>query len=214
MTTTILLNQALFRLFAWLFLYPDEERLDTLCRGAKELLENAASWEIEPYAASLRRLLEHLVALDEPGTAELVRVYSKLFAVKPLAPPYESLYTAPNAEARGWVTAQLERIYGRFGLAISELNELPDHLAVELEFMSFLCAREGDASMAGDPATRERARETKLRFLNQHLAVWVPALACRVREVDQARFYPLALEALVDFLHTLAAIQQTDRNER
>jgi DMSO reductase family type II enzyme chaperone len=200
MDTTPLLRQALYRLFAWLFLYPEEKRLNTLRQGAGELLENQPLWETEPYAGVLRSLLERLVTLDEQAAAGLTREYTHLFAVKAVADPYESLYTTPHAEARGWVITQLERVYGRHGLVVSGLNELPDHLAVELEFLSYLCDQEASASQAGDAVAALKFVTAQESFLEKHLLRWAPRLSQKVFDSMPDSMYGLVMSALMGFL--------------
>lgn len=198
--TTPLLHQALYRLFAWLFLYPDEERLRASQTGAVELLENDGLWLNEPYAASLRPVLERLAALDEPGQEELTREHSRLFAIRPMAPPYESIYTAPSTEGRGWVSAQLERLYARHGLAISGLNELPDHLAVELEFLSYLCEAEAAALGNENPQDAADFQQARWDFLDRHPRKWLGSFSRRVQAAAPDGFYAAVVEALMDFI--------------
>jgi TorA maturation chaperone TorD len=180
----------------------DKARLVTLQRGAAELMENRALWEKEPFAEALLPLLELLADMDPKSAEKLTREHTRLFTVKPLTPPYESLYTAPHAEGRGWVIAQLERVYARNGLAISELNELPDHLAVELEFMSFLCEQEVVALQAEDAARGLIFFKAQESFLVKHLLRWVPSFSKKVRGVNPDSTYGLVLKALESFLRS------------
>lgn len=199
---TILLHQILYRLFAWLFLYPDADRLEILRQSAGEILALEPLWGSETYAGWLKKVLKYLARLDENATHELTNEHNRLFLVKPLAPPYESIYIAPQGQARGWIAVQVERIYARFNLAMADLNELPDHLAVELEFLSFLCGEQAGAFEAGDTAQVQVYRRAQEDFLEQHLRRWVPLLRQRISQWEAEGFYHCVLEALTDFLHT------------
>jgi DMSO reductase family type II enzyme chaperone len=199
---TILLHQILYRLFAWLFLYPDADRLEILRQGAEEILALEPLWGTEIYAGWLKKVLKYLIRLDENATNELINEHNRLFLIKPLAPAYESIYIAPQGQARGWIAAQVERIYARFNLAMADLNELPDHLAVELEFLSFLCGEQAGAFEAGDTAQVQAYRRAQEDFLEQHLRRWVPLFHQRISQWEAEGFYHCVLEALIDFLRT------------
>lgn len=205
--TTSFLHQALYRLFAWLLLYPDQERLNTLRAGAAELLECRSLWGNESYAEPLSLVLKKLACLDDQDGEALASENSRLFAVRPLAPPYESLYTAPSTEGRGWVSAQLERLYGRYGLAINSLNELPDHLAVELEFLSYLCEQEATAMQTGDTQGAQAYHQAQADFLDRHLRKWLGAFCSKVQAAAPAGFY-------ADVVEALAAVAITGIHER
>ncbi|RME07852.1 MAG: hypothetical protein D6803_02805 [Anaerolineae bacterium] len=206
MTTTTMtlvsprLRQALYRLFAWLFLYPDDERLELLRRGAAELLENTPLWEGMAYAGGLQNVLATLAAMTPEQAEALRKEHMRLFVVKPLAPPYESFYVAPDAEARGWVTVQMQRLYARHGLKMGELNELPDHLAVELEFLSWLFEQEADAQERSNMEQAGAMQEECENFLNRHLRRWLPALAEKVRQGAPDGVYVPVMGALLDFI--------------
>ena len=48
--------------------------------------------------------------------------------------------------ASGWTAVQIDRDYAAAGFSISSsLIEVPEHVAVELEFMSFLCDQKASA---------------------------------------------------------------------
>lgn len=199
-STSILLQQALYRLFAWLFLYLDKERLNTLHQGAVELLENHTLWESETYATSLRSLLEQLTSMDNFSKEAMARDNSRLFTIRPMVPPYESLYTTPSTESRGWVSAQLERLYARYGLVLSEMNEMPDHLAVELEFMSYLCELEAGAQQVEDRQSAEAYQQAQADFLDRHLRKWLGKFCLKVRAASPDGFYADTVDALAAYI--------------
>ncbi|RMD97247.1 MAG: hypothetical protein D6812_15605, partial [Deltaproteobacteria bacterium] len=57
---------------------------------------------------------------------------------------------------------------------------LPDHVAVELEFLSYLCGKEIAAAQEGKD--RARITEAQRRFIERHLALWFPPFARMVAE--------------------------------
>jgi TorA maturation chaperone TorD len=111
------------------------------------------------------------------------------------APPYESVYRqdVPMFERgllMGRSTRQVRQEYAAAGLQLApDYTDLPDHIAAELEFMSFLCSKEAGAWQADDgKAARGRASTQRL-FLTQHLSRWVPAFCQAVAQHAQLDFY-------------------------
>lgn len=93
--------------------------------------------------------------------------------------------------------ADLAAFYRAFGLEVADgAAERPDHIGMELEFMSVLAAKEAYART--HEATDERCalcREAQKRFLREHLGRWAPAFARRLARVATDD----ALAALADF---------------
>ncbi|MBW8011106.1 MAG: molecular chaperone TorD family protein [Chloroflexi bacterium] len=200
---TVILQQTLFRFFAWLFLYPDQHLLEVLRNGSTELLQMEFLWKDKQFAGSIRSLLKQLLSLDETGVSKLVQEYNRLFLIKPLVPPYESLTLAPEGRGRGWVAAQLERQYNHFGLELSNsLNELPDHLAVELEFMSYLCGLEAAALETNELVEIANTQKAQRAFLDKHLRRWFPIFSQKVQKIEPKGEYAIIVKALGTFLET------------
>jgi TorA maturation chaperone TorD len=140
-----------------------------------------------------------LSAVDEVAAEDIVNEYNRLFLVKPQAPPHEAYYLDGTGQFRGWMLAKLQGIYAENGLAISPtLNEMPDHLAVELELMSHLCF----VAHAGENEMIEAALDSQRAFLTQHLAKWFPKFAKRVKEAKPKCHYGVAVEATYLFLRS------------
>jgi TorA maturation chaperone TorD len=195
------LRQALYRFLGMLFLYPDETRLVKVRTAAGELLEADRLWETSDFALPLQRLLTALVGLSEEAAEQLEAAHNHLIRVKPVAPPYESFYLDSEGQARGLIVNQLEAEYASAGLALSpSLMDMPDHLAVELEFMSFLCGQEVRARETRNEADNIQIRTRQRAFLDQHLVKWFPQFARRVREAAPESLYSVIVEAAYAFL--------------
>lgn len=201
------LRQGLYRLFGALFLYPDEDRLMALQAAAGALLAQDDAWAALPFADPLRRLLTALNTLDE--SLEVEEEHNRLFAAKPAAPPYESYYLDTEGQNRAWIANRVAHVYAEAGLALSpSLKELPDHVAVELELLSFLCGKEAEAWEAGEQEAGARARERQRDFLGQHLGRWFPVFTRRVHEARPEALYGAVIEAAYAFLrHELDLLQ-------
>lgn len=101
------------------------------------------------------------------------------------APPYESLFGRLNLGQQSEELADIAGFYRAFGLKAPE-KERVDHLAVELEFMSFLALKEAWAVCNGEPERALEVRAAQTKFLADHLARWTPVFAARFEARDAA----------------------------
>ncbi len=191
-----LLRQASYRLFASLLLYPDEKRLDSIINAAALLdgedeafgrfvqaseVSTAGDsifqrWkELLHQIRSLDKLAQHILPLQEE--------YTRLFITSRngFCYPYEGAHLGHTSGTQRTVSLiQIENEYAQKGLVLS-INELPDHVAVELEFMSFLCGKESNAGVAPDDIQKAKeVLQSELSFLNRHLGLWFPLFARKV----------------------------------
>jgi len=125
--------------------------------------------------------------------------YIRLFEIAPKRPPcplYEGYWRGRDGSERRELMAELMRFYRFFGLSLGEsVREMPDHLAVELEFMAALADREATAEAEdGDAASFRRAQRD---FLRRHVGNWTPKVNETIHEVDAHPFFP-ALVAEID----------------
>ena len=132
-------------------------------------------------------------ALDDcfksSGVEVLLLDYSRLFLgpFEILAKPYGSVYLDGEKIVMGDSTMQALELYREGGFDVAEdFLEMPDHIAVELEFLYLLSFRIGKAS--GD---EEKARliVLKQKFLKEHLGRWVGTLSEAIRKGAQTDFY-------------------------
>jgi TorA maturation chaperone TorD len=127
--------------------------------------------------------------------------YTALFLspTGPAAMPYESFWVGgKDPMRRQEATDEVRRFYAEAGFEIdAEFQDLPDHIAAELELLFALIFREARARAAGDPADELAATELRLRFLRSHLGRWVAQFTAALRA-----------EADTDFYRTLAHLTQ------
>lgn len=125
--------------------------------------------------------------------------YNRLF-VGPsalLAPPYESFYaTARLGEGergvvRGAPERQVSAEYAAHGQAMpAEFVEFPDHLAIELEYLSLLAKHEAEAWETGDEQAALALQHDQDSFRAKHLGTWIGPFARSVAEGAWTAFYP------------------------
>jgi TorA maturation chaperone TorD len=117
--------------------------------------------------------------------------YSRLFLgpFKPVLYLAESIFLSRNHEAAADVQ-RADHIFRREGLALSpQFKDLPDHISVDFEFMSYLCSKEIEADESKDATAFSAYRLRQQSFLENHIINWVPALAERLERVAQIEFY-------------------------
>jgi TorA maturation chaperone TorD len=104
--------------------------------------------------------------------------------------PYESVYTSPERllmqQARDEVLAEYR---GEHLARLREFKHPEDHIAIELEFMAYLCQKTADALEEGDVEAALAALEKQKGFLDRHLLVWVPRFCQDLAQVARSDFY-------------------------
>jgi TorA maturation chaperone TorD len=142
---------------------------------------------------TLREYVVTIEGADIDGVRiDLASEYAALFLSVGRKPvfPFESVYTSPERlvmqEARDEVLAE----YRKEGLdCIGEFREPEDHIAIELEFMAYLCQKAAEAMEAGDKAAAAEVLQKQEGFLQRHLLVWVPDFCQDVQQAAKTGFY-------------------------
>ncbi|MDI6802016.1 MAG: molecular chaperone TorD family protein, partial [Thermodesulfovibrionales bacterium] len=135
---------------------------------------------------------------------DLAAEYAKLF-VGPselIAPPYGSVYLDEGRRVMGDSTMEVIKLYEEEGLGRDEsFKELPDHVAVELEFMSFLIYKEIEAMERADSQAATQFRGKQEMFLDRFLSKWIPPFCQKIKEGTDNDFY----KSLADCVFTFVA---------
>ncbi len=173
-------RRLVYRVLSALFLYPDEDRVAALAAALPEVRAGTAPLAGLAVFPAWQDLLARVATLARDGE-ELRAEYTALFLAGGAAscPPYESAHVSVDPAAAPSVATAVERAYARAGLAVggAAAGELPDHVAVELDFLSYLCGVEAEAPTADAAA---RCRGEQLTFLRGHLLRWLPRFAAAV----------------------------------
>jgi len=115
--------------------------------------------------------------------------YTQLFVgpFKLLAPPYGSFYFE-DSRIMGESTIDVRKWYEKEGLDVV-IKDAPDHIAMELEFMYYLIAKQTQATNEENFQNIQLYQQKQKTFLYSHLARWVPVFAENVQKYAQTEFY-------------------------
>ena len=156
--------------------YPDDLLLERL-----PLLRASTAPLGGSLAGPLGRFLDHL---ETTPLAELQSAYVDTFDLRRRCSLYLTYYAFGDTRKRGMALLQFKHLYGRAGMHLAD-GELPDHLAVVLEF-----AATGDAVRGERLLTEHRAGLELIRLaLEEQRSPWAPvvqAVSATLPPVDAA----------------------------
>ena len=162
-----------------------------------------------PTAAMVRSAGKIIPGLVDAPLVDLQREHTRLF-VGPgegYTPPYASIYLqAEETEKRllwSGETAKVEVVYRAAGLEIAPGQpRVPDHLALELQFMHHLCSRQAEALTRGEMQEAAQWQRRQEAFLREHLFTWLPRFIARLERYARIPFYPALAGFMLDFLQS------------
>lgn len=167
----------------------------------------AAAAQLDPALAERVGRLGAAFAAEDLQT--LLVDYTRLFLgpVDPRARPYGSTWLTGESTLMQDATMDALELYREGGFEIDDtFRDLPDHVAVELEFLYVLAFRQHQAAQDGDAEARAAAEDLERRFLARHLGAWVAPFTSAVHAGAETAFY----RALAEL--TLAWLRQLDRD--
>ena len=136
---------------------------------------------------------------NEDLAVEYARLFVGPYELK--APPYGSVYLDGERRVMGNSTMEVIRLYEEAGLVMDkDFKELPDHIAVELEFMYYLIYKEVEAL---EKSEREKALAfggIRNHFFNRFLSPWIPPFCEKIKETTDNNFYIALADCLSTFV--------------
>ena len=179
----------------------DQELLDQMARMALPTRTDLP--DISEGYQMLKSFLDHIT---EKTVTDLAVDYAGIFlgagTTQNCAYPYESVYTSPLRLVMQDARDQVLKLYRQNGLSrAKEFKEPEDHIAFELEFMSYLCQKTTKALKAKDKALVLYYLRKQKRFLEEHLVVWVPAFCTDVQRIARSDFYKAIARLTIGYLH-------------
>ena len=177
------------------FSYPDADLVSFFLNGEiDEYAEYYRHLGIEP-DESMAKIISWLGECSDQKTAlrELEVEYTRLFITaypRIPAPPYASIYLENDRLVWGNTTVEALETYREAGLKVSDdFRDVPDHIAAELEFVSYLISSQLEAKEKGNNERHSEMSSIQERFLVDHLLKWSISFFDIVIESTGAIFY-------------------------
>jgi len=187
-----------YRLLAACFYPPTPALLeDSCCATLAKLLEGVA-----PDAA--QHACAAAVAACNTSRDALAVEHARLFIgpFQLVAPPYGSIYLDDAKTVMGDSTARVAAYYHSCGLHLADdFHELPDHFAVELEFMSYLAFKHREAEASGNKDEVARIVSLQREFLDRFLMPWLEPFTSAIIADGEAPFYQAIARCTAAFIN-------------
>jgi len=173
---------------------PPKEFLAEMPKKMKPLLAIA---EILSNAESKKAVKELIQFTDSIPSQDLddleVRLaadFARLFLSINKIPPHPSESVYREGTLMQYSRDEVLRTYWSFGVdKKKEFTEPEDHIAVELNFLMYLCQKASEALKKGDAKEARRYIQGQKDFLETHLVKWVPKLVEDILNTARTPFY-------------------------
>ena len=189
-----------------IFWGPDDRFCESVQKGSFltpfEALSAWVAYTPSDVIDKIRDVIDHHV--DVPSfCSDLEEIYVRLFIStrgRLAAPLYQSCYEYENAQLMGVAAGDMQKRFESKGLALAEsMNEPPDHLSIELEYLYFLLE-------AGWDQDNRDLLDEAVSFAADILIPWLTQLYERLSADTNSHFYSLMTSLLMSILTTI----QTD----
>ncbi|MBF0280038.1 MAG: molecular chaperone TorD family protein [SAR324 cluster bacterium] len=173
------------RLLAACFCEPEKVLFieENLCPNLATLLTSIDS-ESSKFAEAMQQ------ELLETSEVDLKVDHAALF-IGPFqlnAPPYGSVYLEKEGQVMGVSTLRVAQFYEETGIQVSE-KEPADHIAIELEFMSYLFRCEVDAIHQEKKEDQQKFQDLQRVFFKDFLNPWIPIFCQKIEKHANSQFY-------------------------
>lgn len=139
------------------------------------------------------KFYDELISKKEEDLLEDLAVeFASLFLISPgkRLSTYESVQVGKEAQLGGESASKALFFYKKAGFSFPEEHSiLPDHFAVELEFMGHLCDREAAALGSNDEPAALSERELQREFAMSHLGRWYRQFLGKIEAATEHPFY-------------------------
>lgn len=167
-----------------------------LCEPEEEVIQNTELYSqlkqcVEFLNPDLTLLVDELQKGAEKNITRFLVEYSRLFIgpFKLPTPPYASCYLG-SKELNNEITEWVRQFYETSGLEFDyTIMDLPDHIAVETEFLHFLLTQQLIAAKENEPEALADFQNRYHTFLEKHHGLWVPVFSQTVIDETGEPFY-------------------------
>jgi len=190
------------QVFSWMSKaldYPDQQFVEGLIQG--EFIRYLPDDKV----LGIKAYINIFDSADEL-LLDLQKDYTRMcFVSKPrLVPLFESVYKEGKLFQDS--TFQIARLYDEAGIKCgAEFKLPPDHIALEMEFMSYLLYQEMEAIKNGNKINEEMAIQLQNETMDKHLSQFGLSLAERLVQHTKNPFYLGVGEIMIDLFQSLVA---------
>jgi DMSO reductase family type II enzyme chaperone len=184
-----------YRLLGRCFSYPDSELYESFTQAG-------ITAEVEQLIKALPFHVDHQCICRFSHSHEEVETrYTTLFDI-PLCPiPLQETIYRKGEMSREDVQEGVVRFFEHFGLGLKpEERDFPDNVVAELEFMSYLTAKEANAETEGKDTAPYRLGQRD--FLSRHLCKWFKRMNQKMQKLVDEPFYQGIGNFTKEFLDT------------
>lgn len=190
-------REDIYRLLAACYYPPTAELFEEAC------CETLASLLAPVASDAAQHASEAVLAAGNSSLEALAVEHARLFVgpFRLVASPYGSIYLDDAKTVMGDSTVRVAAFYHTCGLTLAEdFHELPDHFAVELEFMSFLAFKQREAEVAGNAEEVECIASRQREFLGRFLVPWLAPFTSAIITDSEAPFYKAIARCAAAFI--------------
>jgi len=191
-------REDVYRLLAACYYSPTPALFDEKCCDALSTLLAVLAPEAAAHAAEAAKLATSQSL--ETLAVEHARLFLGPFQL--VAPPYGSYYLEESKTVMGDSTAAVQAFYHACGLHLADdFHELPDHITVELEFISFLAFSQRQAEASADDVELKRLMALQREFVGKYLMPWLEPFTAAVINDGEAPFYQAVARCTAAFVN-------------
>ena len=190
-------REDIYRLLAACYYPPSKELIEEeCCATLADLLA-----PVVPDAA--QHAVDAALEVGSSSIDSLAVEHARLFIgpFQLVAPPYGSIYIDDAKAVMGDSTARIASFYFSCGLNLADdFHELPDHFAVELEFMSYLAFKQRETEASGHKEEAALFVSLQKEFLDRFLMPWLEPFTSAIINDGEAPFYQAIARCTAAFI--------------
>ena len=200
--TVVTAREDAYRLLAACYYSPTSALIEEDCCNTLATLLKPLAPEAAKQATAAAKVLAQ--STIEVQLIEHTRLFLGPF--KLVAAPYGSVWMDEHKHVMGDSTARVAAFYHACGLHLADdFHELPDHFAVELEFLSYLAFKQREAQTTGDTDELARLKGLQREFLDTLLLPWLTPFTDAIINDGEAPFYVALARCSAAFITADAA---------
>ena len=171
-----------------------------LCSPTKRAIENwksLLSEDIPDFMLDFKNAIDAIDINSKQELEDLLWEYTRLFIgpYKLPCPPWESVYTSSKKLMVQEAYDEVRDFYKELGLTVNDPDIMPDHIGVELNFISVLFEKMNDES-----ERRLYYMDIANRFIDEHLMKWVPQFTQDMENAANSSFYKTLAQVTKNFI--------------